>query len=236
MKELEFLEEVEKLGINITEDQKEKLREYASFLLEYNKYTNLTAIKTRDEVYLKHFYDSITLVKIEKFENQKILDIGTGAGFPGIVLAVLFPNTKMFLLDSNHKKIDFLNLLVKRLNLENVTTIYDRAENYVKKHREEFDIVTSRAVAELRILVELSLPALKIGGSFLGMKGNITEERNEARETISLLGGSIIKELEFNLLKDTGKRTLIKIEKKETTPKEYPREYRLIVKKALKKK
>ncbi len=236
MTEQELIEQLNILGINVTLEQKNKLKDYASFLLEYNQHTNLTAIRTIEEVYLKHFYDSLTLVKMHHFQNEKILDIGTGAGFPGMILAIIFPTTNVFLLDSNHKKIDFLNELIKKLSLNNVTTIYDRAENYVKNNREIFDIVTTRAVSELRILLELSIPALKVGGYFLGMKAKLEEELEVAKDTILILNSKIINKIEFDLPKEKGKRTILKIRKEKQTKEEYPREYRVILKKTLKNK
>ena len=236
MTELEFLEQIKLLGINITEHQKEQLREYASFLLEYNKHTNLTAIRNKEDIYLKHFYDSLTLVKIMKFKNEKILDIGTGAGFPGMVLAIIYPQTQIYLLDSNHKKIDFLNELIDKIKIKNIITMYDRAENYVKKNRESFDIVTSRAVSELRILLELSIPALKVGGSFLGMKSKLEEELENSKDTIIILNSRIKGLIEFELPYKNGKRTIIQIQKEKRTNETYPREYRVILKKTLKNK
>ncbi len=234
MKKEEFIKELKTLGINITEQQQNLLEEYAFFLLEYNKHTNLTAIKTLEEIYLKHFYDSLTLTKMVSFKDEKILDIGTGAGFPGMVIAILYPKTNVYLLDSNHKKIDFLNKLIEKLHLNNVTTIYDRAENYVKKNRELFDIVATRAVAELRILLELSIPALRVGGYFLGMKSKLEEELESAQDTITILNSKIYNKIEFQLPKENGKRTIIQIRKEMKTKKEYPREYRVILKKILK--
>ena len=176
MNKNEWIEEIKKLNINLTEEQIDKLDEYANFLLEYNQYTNLTAIKTKEEVYLKHFYDSLTLIKIANLTEGKLLDVGTGAGFPGLVLAIAFPKLEVTLLDSNNKKIAFLDECIQKLKISNATTVYDRAENYTRTHREQFDFVTSRAVAELRILLELNIPALKINGEFLVMKANVEEE------------------------------------------------------------
>ena len=187
MNKNEWIEEIKKLNINLTEEQIDKLDEYANFLLEYNQYTNLTAIKTKEEVYLKHFYDSLTLIKIANLTEGKLLDVGTGAGFPGLVLAIAFPKLEVTLLDSNNKKIAFLDECIQKLKISNATTVYDRAENYTRTHREQFDFVTSRAVAELRILLELNIPALKINGEFLVMKANVEEELNQALKTIEIL-------------------------------------------------
>ena len=176
MNKNDFYEKVAELNIELTEEMKNDLEKYADFLLEYNTHTNLTAIKTIEEVYLKHFYDSMTLSKIADLTEGTLLDIGTGAGFPGLVLAIIYPKLQVSLLDSNNKKIKFLEEAVTLLNLKNVKIIYSRAEDYTQKIREQYDYVTSRAVAELRILLELNMPALNVNGSFLVMKGNAEEE------------------------------------------------------------
>ena len=187
MKKDEFYKEIEKLGISITPNMKQQLEEYANFLLEYNEHTNLTAIKTKEEVYLKHFYDSLTLTKIANLEKGSLLDVGTGAGFPGLVLAIIFPNLDVTLLDSNNKKIAFLKECITKLQIKNAHTVYSRAEDYTKIHRESFDFVTSRAVAELRILLELNIPAVKVNGLFLAMKGNIETELQSSLKTMQIL-------------------------------------------------
>ena len=151
MNEKNFKEEALKLGINLTEDQLKKLKIYCTELLEYNKHTNLTAIKEIDAVYLKHFYDSLTIIKVIKLDNQNIIDVGTGAGFPGVVLKIIFPNINLSLLDSNNKKTKFLDYICKKLDLE-VTIINDRIENFVKYNRYKFDIVTARAVSHLFLM------------------------------------------------------------------------------------
>lgn len=233
----EFLKYSQELGIDITKESLEQLKYYAEILIEYNKHTNLTAIKTKEEIYLKHFFDSLTLVKIvDLTKNIKLLDIGTGAGFPGLVIAILFPQIQVDLLDSNHKKIDFLNFIIEKLNLSNVKTIYARAEEYVKKVPEKYDYITSRAVKELRIILEISFCALKVGGYFLAMKSNISEELLTASDTISILNGKIENKIEFELPLKAGKRTLLKIKKISKTPNTYPRAYNSILKKPLKKK
>lgn len=233
MNKNEWIEEIKKLNINLTEEQIDKLDEYANFLLEYNQYTNLTAIKTKEEVYLKHFYDSLTLIKIANLTEGKLLDVGTGAGFPGLVLAIAFPKLEVTLLDSNNKKIAFLDECIQKLKISNATTVYDRAENYTRTHREQFDFVTSRAVAELRILLELNIPALKINGEFLVMKANVEEELNQALKTIEILDCKIISQEIFELPKNGGKRTLLKIKKEKQTLLKYPRTYDKIKKKAI---
>ena len=234
MNKTEWIEEIKKLNVNLKEEQLSKLEEYADFLLEYNQHTNLTAIKTKEEVYLKHFYDSLTLVKIANLTQGKLLDVGTGAGFPGLVLAIAFPKLDVTLLDSNNKKIAFLKECPQKLQLSNVTIIYDRAENYTRLHREEFDFVTSRAVAELRILLELNIPALKINGKFLVMKANIEEELKQALKTIEILNCKIINRETFDLPKNGGKRTLLVICKERKTIEKYPRTFDKIKKHPIK--
>ena len=225
---------VKELGIELTEEMLQKLNDYADFLLEYNTHTNLTAIKTKEEVYLKHFYDSLTLVKIEKKKKGTLLDVGTGAGFPGLVLAIVFPNLEVTLLDSNNKKITFLNECIAKLQIKNAQTVYSRAEDYTKVHRESFDFVTSRAVANLRILLELNIPAIKVNGHFLVMKGNLEEELEKSINTMQVLSCKIIGQEEFNLPKNGGTRTLLNIQKTKETDQKYPRTYDKIKKKALK--
>lgn len=236
MNEQTFISQTKEMGMNLTEEQLNQLKTYANDLLEYNKHTNLTAIKTIEEVYLKHFYDSLTIVKVEKLENQKLLDIGTGAGFPGLVLAIAYPNLKVYLLDSNHKKIDFLNEIIEKLNIKNAITIYERAEEHIKKNRETYDIITTRAVKELRIILEISFAALKVNGTFIAMKSALTEELKESLDTIELLGGRIKAKEEFDLPNEAGKRTILTIQKQKTTKEIYPRAYNMILKKPLKKK
>lgn len=236
MTEQEFLIYLKEMGLEISREQQKQLKLYASFLIDYNQHTNLTAIKTEQEIYLKHFYDSLTLYKIYHFQEETILDIGTGAGFPGLVLAICFPNVKVYLLDSNHKKIDFLKELITKLELKNAITVYDRAENYIRENRKKFDIVTSRAVAELRILIELAIPALKKNGFFLAMKSNVKKELSDSKDTLEILNSKVENLLEFNLPKENSYRSIIKIKKEKETETIYPREYRIIIKKPLKKK
>ena len=233
MNQSEFQKEINKLGISLDEKRLEQLEEYANYLLEYNTHTNLTALKTLEEVYLKHFYDSLTLSKIYEFTNQTLLDVGTGAGFPGLVLAITFPNLKVTLLDSNNKKTTFLKECVQRLHLKNVEIITSRAEDFARNHREEFDVVVSRAVASLRILMELNIPSIKVGGHFLAMKGNAKEEIEEASSAFQKLFSIIEEQLEFDLPSDAGHRTLLKVKKEEITPVKYPREYSKIKKQSL---
>ena len=229
----EFIVALNNINIHLTKETEDALEIYASFLLEYNEHTNLTAIKTMSEIYLKHFYDSLTISKLVDFNNGKLLDVGTGAGFPGMVLAVCFPNLQVDLLDSNNKKIKFLEELIKKLNLTNVQTVYSRAEDYTRVNREKYDYVTSRAVADLRVLLELNIPSLKINGEFLVMKGNIDEELKLSQNAIKKLFCTITKKEEFTLPFNSGTRNIMIIKKTKETPAIYPRNYDKIKKRPL---
>jgi 16S rRNA (guanine527-N7)-methyltransferase len=232
MKIDEFYELLAKENIILTDIQKEQLSIYAKELLEYNKKTNLTALKTIPDVYLKHFYDSLTLVKAYQFTNETVLDIGTGAGFPGLVLKIVFPNLKITLLDSNHHKTDFLKYIVSILKITDVAIINDRAEEYFKTNK-KYDIVVARAVSNLNILSELGIPFCNLNGSFLVMKGNCQDEIINSQKAINILGGTIIKEINFKLPIELSERTIIVIKKEKATPKKYPRLYQQILKNPL---
>ena len=200
MNKEQFINETKKLNIDISVDTLKKLDTYYQLLVEENKKYNLTAITEEPLVYLKHFYDSLTITKIINLDNQYLLDIGTGAGFPGLVLKIVFPNLKIDLLDSTNKKCQFLQMVIDELELKNIKVINTRAEEYAKNNREKYDIGVSRAVASLKVLAEYVLPFIKVGGYFISMKAfEIEEEVNEAKEKIKLLGGKIeeIKEIEI---------------------------------------
>ena len=176
MNKEEFITSLKEINIEIKEEQLNKLEHFYNILVEENNKYNLTAITEKEQVYLKHFYYSITLSKIIDLDNQTLCDIWTGAGFPGIVLKIMFPNLKVTLIESNGKKCNFLNLVKEKLNLKNLTIINERAEIYSKNNREQFDIVTSRAVAPLKHLLEYSIPAVKVEGHYIAMKSNIENE------------------------------------------------------------
>ena len=232
----EFINEIKKLGIDVTEEQLEKLEIYCNFLLEYNTHTNLTAIKNREEVYLKHFYDSLTLVKsIDLTSIENLLDIGTGAGFPGIVLKIFFPNLQIYLVDSNNKKTKFLNELKNKLNVDKVEVINDRIENITSRFINSIDVVTARAVTNLPVLVELALPLVKVNKYFIAMKGNAQDELENSEYAITYLGGKIEDVKEFDLPHDAGKRMLITIQKTQKSELNKLRPYEKIVKKPLQK-
>ena len=233
MNKEEFIKELEKLGINISNNQLEKLNAYYKMLIDYNTHTNLTRITEEKDVYLKHFYDSLTIIKAIKLNNQSVLDIGTGAGFPGLVLKIVFPNLKVTLVDSLNKRIIFLNNVIKELNLENIKAIHARAEEYITDNREKFDIVTSRAVANLNILSELCIPYVKVGGYFIAMKADASEEIELSQNAIKTLGGVLKDNIIFRLPKEGSTRTLIKVEKSVKTDSKYPRKFNEIKKKSL---
>lgn len=234
MNKKEFIIEVEKLGIKLTEEQLHQFETYCDFLLEKNKVVNLTAIKDKESVYLKHFYDCITIFKSGVITPlSKILDIGSGAGFPGMVIKIIEPSIDLTLLDSNNKKIDFISELAHKLNIKGINFVHLRSEEYFPLVHDEFDIVTARAVANLNTLSELAIPFVKVGGYFLAMKGS-KEELNDAKDAISILGGAIEDTTQFKLPKEFSERTIVKIKKVAKTPSIYPRRYDKIVKYPLK--
>ena len=231
MNKEQFINELKKIDINISVDKLSKLEEYYRLLVEENKKYNLTAITEENEVYLKHFYDSLTLKKIVNLNNQYLLDIGTGAGFPGLVLKIVFPELKIDLLDSTNKKCQFLKMVIDKLKLKEINVINARAEEYAKDNREKYDIVTSRAVAPLKHLLEYSIPLLKINGEFISLKSNIDDELkniNNYYKKLYLTNEEIIK---FELPYEFSLRTLYKVTKHKTTPLIYPRLYSQIKKK-----
>jgi len=230
-----FLEELNKLGIDLTGNQMISLNAYCEFLKEYNSHTNLTSITEDDQIFLKHFYDSLTFVKAIDLNNYNtLLDIGTGAGFPGMVLKIVYPHLNVTLLDSNNKKINFLKELAMKLNIRGINFYNGRAEDFCKDKRESFDIVTARAVTNMTTLSELCLPLTKVDGYFIAMKGSNTEEIEEAKYAIKVLGGNIEEIINFNLPIEESGRNIVKIKKEKPTPNEYPRRYDKMVKNPLK--
>ena len=228
MTEEEFITELTKLNIEVTPEKLDQLKEYASFLLEYNQHTNLTAIRDINEVYLKHFYDSLTIVKaINLKEVNTLLDIGTGPGFPGMVLKIIYPHLQITLMDSNNKKINFLKALAQELNLS-VEIIYGRAEEFIVNRREYYDVVTSRAVASLDILAELSIPYVKTNGLFVAMKSNYQEELQATLPILKKLDSKVEKIEKFSLPKIEANRAIICIRKEKATNHKYPRNYNQI--------
>lgn len=234
MNETEFINELKKIDIILTQNQINKFKIYYEYLIEYNKHTNLTSITTKEDVYLKHFYDSCLLTKTIDFNNiNTMLDIGCGAGFPGIVIKILFPNIKLTLLDSNNKKTKFCESLSTLLELDNVEIVNKRAEEYIIEKREYFDIVSARAVKNLPVLIELSIPYVKQNGYFIAMKSDYEEELNNSKNGIKVLEAEYIKTININLPNNTGIRNFILIKKINKTNPKYPRNYSQIIKKPL---
>ena len=227
MNQNKFVEELNLLGINVTKDKLDKLEKYYNLLIEYNKVMNLTGITDHDEVYLKHFYDSLTLAKVVDLNNYKTLcDIGTGAGFPGIVLKIFYSNLKITLIDSLNKRIVFLNKVIEELGLEGIIAIHSRIEEYGIKNRNLFDIVTARAVAPLNILLEYSIPILKVNGLFLPMKANLDNEKYD--NALKKLNCTLEKTEQFLLPIENSNRSILLIKKQNETNLKYPRRFNLI--------
>ena len=228
-----FVIEIKKIGIDIDKSIIKKLDEYYHILTEENRKYNLTRIIEEKEVYLKHFYDSLTITKIENINNQSICDLGSGAGFPGLVLAICFPNSNITLIEANVKKCLFLNLIKEKLDLKNVQVINNRIEEYAKNNREIFDIVTARAVAPLKHLLEYGIPLVKIDGYFIAMKSNTKEEEINISNYYHKLDIKEDNRIVFNLPIENSLRTLIKYKKLSSTNTKYPRKYDIIIKKAI---
>lgn len=223
----QFYTALKEQGIELSDRQMEQFAIYFKTLVEWNEKVNLTAITEETEVYLKHFYDCITPAFYQDFTGDlSLCDVGAGAGFPSIPLKIVFPDLKVTIVDSLQKRIVFLNHLATALELEGVSFNHDRAENFGKdaKFRENFDIVTARAVARMSVLSELCLPLVRKNGVFLVLKGAKAEEEYDiAKNAIELLGGEYEREEEFMLPKEDSERVIYWIRKKRKTPKKYPR-------------
>lgn len=229
MIEKEFIEELSKLNISVTSEQLEQLNIYYELLVEWNKVMNLTGITEKKDVYLKHFYDSLTISKMINLNDYSTLcDIGTGAGFPGMVLKIIYPNLDVTLVDSLNKRINFLNNVINRLGLKNVRAVHSRVEEF----KGEFDIVTARAVSQLNILLEYSIPLVKLNGYFIPLKANIDDEINNSENAFKKLKCKLIDKKEFLLPIENSNRTLLKIQKFGKNEK-YPRKFSEIKKKPL---
>lgn len=229
MEKKRFEEEMSKkskiLGVRFSVEQIEQFYKYMNLLIEWNEKMNLTAITEPKEIILKHFIDSIMILKYID-DNSKLVDVGTGAGFPGVPLSIMNPTLKITLVDSLNKRLIFLQEVVKELNLKNIEIVHARAEEFGqnKNYREKFDIATSRAVANLATLSEYLVPLVKIGGKIISMKAsNAKEEINDAQKAIEVLGGKIEKIEEFDLPESDIGRTIIIIDKNKCTPAIYPR-------------
>lgn len=230
----DFIQRLQAKGIELSSKQRQQFEMYEQLLIEWNEKMNLTAIVDAEEVYLKHFYDSLTLSFDMALKNQSLCDVGAGAGFPSIPLKIIYPDLKVTIVDSLNKRIVFLQHLVEQLQLKDVFLFACRAEEFALTHRESFDIVSARAVARLNILDELCLPLVKEQGWFIALKGKkAKEELVEARQGIALLGGKVEKTVSFYLQENDDERHNIYIHKVKKTPSKYPRRYALIKKNPL---
>lgn len=231
---MNFKEELLKLGIDLDSVMEEKFNIYYEELIKVNEYMNLTAITEHDEVFNKHFLDSLTILKaLDNKDNLKLLDVGSGAGFPAIPLAIT-TDLDITIIDALGKRINFLNETINKLGLTNVKALHKRAEDYAKEMREAFDVTTARAVARLPMLLELCLPLTKVNGLFIAMKAQSgKEEIEEAKNAISILGGKVEKVIELELPDNAGLRNIIIIRKVKETPLKYPRAFAKIKEKPL---
>ena len=222
-----IIDEMHKLGISLTEQQSEQLYEYYRLLVEWNSFMNLTGITEFPEVVQKHFVDSLSIVKVKNMNDvDNLIDVGTGAGFPGLPLKIVFPHLKVTLLDSLNKRIDFLNAVIEKTGLTGIETIHGRAEDFAKPglKREIYDLCVSRAVANLATLSEYCLPYVKIGGEFISYKsGEVADELQDAKSAVFLLGGKVESCENFDLPGSDIHRSLVRIKKVGGCPKKYPR-------------
>lgn len=232
-----FKDKLEQLEIQLSEKQNAQFDRYYELLVEWNKVMNLTGITEYEEVNEKHFVDSLSIVKTVDMKHiTSVMDVGTGAGFPGIPLKIVFPHLQVVLLDSLGKRVKFLNTVIEDLGLTSITAVHGRAEDYAKQkeYREQFDLCVSRAVANLATLNEYCLPYIRVGGIFVSYKsGEVDEELSQAKKAIHILGGQIEDTVKFQLPGTDIGRSFVKICKIEPTGKKYPRKAGLPAKEPL---
>lgn len=227
-----FEELLIKSSIEVNDEAKGKMLDFLELLYEKNQVMNLTAIRDKEGMLEKHFIDSLLLTKVIKDEEKSFIDVGTGAGFPGLVLAIFYPEKSFLLVDSVRKKIEFINEVIEKLGLENVKTSFERAEELIKDKRETFDVALCRGVANLRIILEYMIPFIKINGRFLPQKLNLNEVE-ESGNALKLLGSTIEEIHKFNLPKCGDERIILEIVKNKKTHEKYPRKTGIPAKKPL---
>ena len=228
----EFKDEVKKLGILVDDYKLSLLERYYELLIEWNEKINLTAITDKKDVYLKHFYDSLTICKvIDLNAEDSFCDIGTGAGFPGVVIKIFFPHLKMTLIDSLNKRIKFLRFVCKELGLDSITLVHGRAEEFARENRDSFDVVTARAVSSFNVLLEYSMPIVKNGKYFIAMRG--VDDSETGINALKVLNSKIVKKECFNLPHENSSRSVILVKKGKDIDLKYPRKFSEIKKNPL---
>ena len=227
-----FLNLLSKSEIKVPDEKITQMLKFLELLYNKNQIMNLTAIREKKGMLEKHFIDSLLLTKVINDDEKSFIDVGTGAGFPGLVLAIHYPEKKFLLVDSVRKKIEFINEVIKELNLQNVTTSFERSEELIKDKRESFDVALCRGVANLRIISEYMIPFIKVNGRFLPQKLNLNEIE-ESKNALKILNAKINKTFEFNLPESIDKRIILEILKLQKTEKKYPRKIGIPSKKPL---
>lgn len=218
----------------LTDEMQSKLEQYYQLIIEYNQKFNLTTIIEEEAVYYKHFYDALLINNEINLDHQTICDVGSGLGVPGIVLKICFPNLQLTIVEANQKKCQFLEIVVKELNLANVYIVNQRVEDFAHQYRETFDLVVARAVASLNILNELCLPLVKVSGLFVAYKGlHVDTELSNINNGLTIIGAVLKKQATYQLPKNYGTRNLVIFEKVKLTPLKYPRIYQQIKNKPL---